>query len=201
MDRSASLREQQVHALRHEFTMSGHLSGLLRDFLVDDARHVQLNVYGSKVSLLPQAQYDAGDYDEQRDTIAEHFRQYDRDIYLSGRLVIKPITNVFARIAFWPKSQAAFDTLVTELGTLPELLHDPPGAHHYLYTDVALSALSNSVQQRQQAMNAFREAAKQVTTMHYQWVSPLRIVGANKLLPQQMVVDSETPAKDLRDVS
>lgn len=175
MERRQASVLKPVHALRHEFHASHNISKSLHAFMVDDAEHIPLTIFSSKLRLLDDTPFQAHEYDHQTSIIKERLDNYEPYIYLNGRVAIKPIDRKFARIAFQVKDQSRFDDFVNDLDVLSDVRPNVDGGRHWLYTDVALAALSKSVSVRQQAAQQFEAAATGLTTSHYQWLQPVRL--------------------------
>lgn len=201
MEDRRDMIEQPVHALQHEFQASHTVMSALRKFLVPSANQVPLTVFGSKIRLLDVDAFKAHEYDGAIGKVKEHLRHYEGSFYLSGRTAIRALDRRFGRIGLEVKNQVAFDALLNDLDHLPDVRSDVDGGNHWLYADVALSALSKDISVRTEASQHLRAATEAVNTTHFYWLKPLRLFERRGIVKKFPPREPDQHGESLRHVS
>jgi len=184
-----------VHVLRHRFEMSVPLAQSFGRFIKSNARQ-RVQVFATKQVSLEGFEYYGSKYDTVLTEAHEAFRAHEEPLHLDGSLRLKKVNNNMVRIAFKAKEQRLLDIQlqdvedkVASFADLPQNRNRLEGIvaasttpQNYLYVDVSEGAIVDDLVQFEEAKEAFQAAVVSPVEGRLHYVSPLSIVGYDKLV-------------------
>ncbi|MDN5275729.1 MAG: hypothetical protein JWN33_378 [Candidatus Saccharibacteria bacterium] len=168
-DETAYVR-RSVHILRPSFLPSPYLQQEFNKLLEPSAHYTTpLTFFGTKNVAVDLIDYTHRHYSDVIAQVETEMHQQSAGIVrLSGELAYRALSDVKTRVALKPKNQTSFNELMEVMNIIPiafpERGSEGKVQNHYLFFDIATSALLADIQQRKR-VQAGMSAGMSVMTL------------------------------------
>jgi len=179
MDSAERPRTHPVRILRHSFEPSVSIAEGIQGLLETPTSQQKLRFFATKIAVLDAANYYNSNYHEELAEVKNTFAELSAHIPITNDIRFKRLDEGHVRMAFRP-SRLRLNSILSPFDTLPnvgEAVRTGKKVHHYLYTDIAISALTSNPERFRTGIGDMKHDIASPEHQHLYYFKPLAVVG------------------------